>query len=130
MSSYISCNSYIFKFYHKYSFLWGKTEKFKNAVSFISCGLFQGRKLSKKMTFVRKSYIQNLLKNRKPLPAETFWNILGFDKESKSKQLTLSSFFKSNNLYMTLGLQMSWFQKSSIQILWTFSINRYILGRL
>ena len=40
--------------------------------------------MSKSLTF------QNLLKNRKLLPAETFWNILAFDKESKNKLLSLS----------------------------------------
>ena len=33
---------------------------------------------------------QNLLKNRKLLPAEKFGNILAFDKESKRKLLSLT----------------------------------------
>ena len=43
------------------------------------------------MTSVRKSYIQNLLKNRKLLPAGKLGNIFAFDKESKRKLLSLMS---------------------------------------
>ena len=54
--------------------------------------------------------LQNLLKNRrKLLPAEKFGNILAFNKESKTKLLSLISAdsFIKNNLYiiMTLGLK-------------------------
>ena len=59
------------------------------------------------MTFVVKSYISNLLKNRNLLPAEKFGNILAFGKESKRKLilLTLADSFIKNDLYRTLGLK-------------------------
>ena len=48
---------------------------------------------------------QNLLKNRKLLPAEMFGNILAINKESKRKLLLLIIFADSvikNNLYIWL----------------------------
>ena len=51
--------------------------------------------LSENLTF------QNLLKNRKLLPTQKIGNILGFDKESKRKLLSLilaGSFIKNNSL--------------------------------
>ena len=52
-----------------------------------------------KMLSVRKSYISKSFKNRKLLPAEKFGNILVFNKESKTKLLSLisaDSFIKNN----------------------------------
>ena len=45
------------------------------------------------MTSVRKSQISKSFKNRKLLPAEKFGNVLAFDKESKTKLLSLSRQF-------------------------------------
>ena len=54
-------------------------------------GFFQARKLTIKRYLSESLTFQNLLKNRKLLPAEKFANILTFDKESKTKLLSLAS---------------------------------------
>ena len=62
-------------------------------------GLSQARKLTTKRHLSESLTFQNLLKNRKLLPAEKFGNILAFDKESKTKLLSLISaegFIKNN----------------------------------
>ena len=75
------------------------------------------RHLSENLTF------QNLLKNRKLLPAEKFGNILAFEKESKRKLLSLilaDSFIKNNLLiyiifrYMTFWVEISFMLKRKI----------------
>ena len=50
----------------------------------------------------------SIWKNGKSLPAEKFWNILAFDKESKRtlpNLISADSFIKNNNLDMTLGIK-------------------------
>ena len=68
-------------------------------------GFFQAGKLLTKWHLSESLSFQNLLKNRKLLPAEKFGNILAFDKESKRKLLSLisaDSFIKTNlHSYMT-----------------------------
>ena len=75
----------------------------------INCiGFFQAKKLlatTESHLSVRMSEnltFQNLLKNRKLLPAEKFVNNLDFEKESKKKLLSLISedSFIKNNLYI------------------------------
>ena len=54
--------------------------------------LFSSKKtVTKKRNLSENLSFQNLLKNRKLLPAEKFGNILTFDKESKRKLLSLIS---------------------------------------
>ena len=70
--------------------------------------LFSSKKtVTKKRNLSENLSFQNLLKNRKLLPAEKFGNILTFDKESKRKLLSLisaGSFIKNNlYIYITLG---------------------------
>ena len=64
-------------------------------------GFFQQGKLTIKLHLTQSLTFQNVLKNGKLLPAEKFGNILGFDKESKTKLLSLISadIFIKNNLY-------------------------------
>ena len=61
------------------------------------------------MTSVRKSYISKSFKNRKLLPAEKFVNVLVFEKESKTKLLSLISAdsFIENNLYSEFRVEIS-----------------------
>ena len=56
---------------------------------------------------------QNLFKNRKLLPAEKFGNILAFDKESKTKLLSLISAhsFIENNFYNDFRVEISFMAK-------------------
>ena len=73
-------------------FLGGKTEKLKIAV----LAFFKQENCYNKMKNLSENItFQNLLKNRKLLPAEKFGNILTFDKESKRK---------SNHLYQQTDL--------------------------
>ena len=54
------------------------------------------------MTFIRKSYISNLLKSRNYYLQKSSEYLLAFGKESKRKLLTLvstDSFIKNDNLY-------------------------------
>ena len=53
-------------------------------------GSFQAGKLTVKWNLSDSLTFQNLLKNKKLLPAEKFRNILVFDKESKTKLLSLN----------------------------------------
>ena len=65
--------------------------------------LFSSKKtVTKKRNLSENLSFQNLLKNRKLLPAEKFGNILTFDKESKRKLLSLMSADSliKNNLYI------------------------------
>ena len=82
------CNSYVFKIYQKHLFLWDKTKKIEN-----NCiGFFSSKKtVTIKWLLSENLAFQNLLKKRKLLPDEKFWNILAFDKKSKRK---------SNQLYL------------------------------
>ena len=103
-------------------------------------GFFQARKLTIKWHLSESLTFQNLLKYRKLLPAEKLGNILAFDKESKTKLLSLISAdsFIENNLYNDFMVEISfmakwktfWFQSNFIQILWIFSCNKCILVRL
>ena len=103
-------------------------------------GIFQARKLTVKWHLSESLTFQNLFKNRKLLPAEKFGNVLAFDKESKTKLLSLISAdsFIKNNLYNDFRVEISfmakwktfWFQKNFIQILWIFSCIKCILVRL
>ena len=59
----------------------------------------QARKLTIKWHLSENLTFQNLLNNRKLLPAEKFGNVLAFDKESKTKPLSListDSFIENN----------------------------------
>ena len=84
-------------------------------------GFFQVRKLSIKWHLPESLTFQNLLKNRKLLPAEKFGNVLAFVKESKTKLLSLisaDSFNETNSyndfrveIYFMAKLKTFWFQK-------------------
>ena len=67
----------------------------------IYIGFFQARKLTTKWHLSESLTFQNLLKNKKLLPAKEFGNVLAFDKESKTKLLSLISTdsFIENNFY-------------------------------
>ena len=117
----------MFKIYQKHLYLCCKTEKLK-----ITVLVFSKRE---SLTF------QNLLKNRKLLLAETFGNILAFDKESKRKLLLLIpavSFTKKIiyiynfrvEFFLCLNGKPFDFKKNFMQIFWIFSSNKCILVRL
>ena len=123
-----------------------QTEKLKIAVFPIiyKMWLFSSKKTVSKIEWYLSGNLtfQNLLRKRKLLPAENFWNILAFDKESSRKLLNLTSadsFIKNNNVYIyDYRVEISiipiwknfWFQKNFIQILWIFCWSKYILVRL
>ena len=58
----------------------------------------------------RELIFQNLSKNRKPLLAENFRNILAFESKRKSNHLYQLTVLLKNNLYMTLGSKMFLYQ--------------------
>ena len=70
---------------------------------------------------------QNLLKNRKLLPAEKFENFLAFDKECKIKLLSLISAGSciKNNLHNDFRVKISFMARDLI--VWIFSCNKCIL---
>ena len=123
-----------------------QTEKLKIAVFPIiyKMWFFSSKKTVSKIEWYLSGNLtfQNLLRKRKLLPAENFWNILAFDKESSRKLLNLTSadsFIKNNNVYIyDYRVEISiipiwknfWFQKNFIQILWIFCWSKYILVRL
>ena len=123
-----------------------QTEKLKIAVFPIiyKMWLFSSKKTVSKIEWYLSGNLtfQNLLRKRKLLPAENFWNILAFDKESSRKLLNLTSadsFIKNNNVYIyDYRVEISiipiwknfWFQKNFIQIIWIFCWSKYILVRL
>ena len=89
-----------------------------------NCIGFQAKKLTIKWHLLESLAFQNLLKNRKLLPAEKFRNFLVFEKESNTKLLSLISVdsFIENNLYNEFRIEISfmakwktfWFQKNFI----------------
>ena len=72
-------------------------------------GFLQVGKRTIKWHLSESPTFQNLLKHRKLLPAEKFGNILAFDKESKTKLLSLISAdsFIKNNLYNDFRVEIS-----------------------
>ena len=88
-------------------------------------GFFQTRKLTIKWHLSESLTFQNLLKNRKLLPAEKFGNVLAFDKESKTKLLSLISAdsFIENNLYNDFRIEIYFMPK------WNFiqTSNKYLI---
>ena len=83
----------------------GRSKKVKLKIA--NCiGFSQARKFTMKLHLSESLTFQNLLKNRKLLPAEKFGNILAFDKES-TKLLSLNQLtvFLKIIYIMTLGLK-------------------------
>ena len=80
---------YIFKIYHLLHLFYKNLSyaiKQKNLEKAAFPIAFQARKvLVMKWHLPENLTFQNLLKNRKLIPAEKFWNTLAFDKERKRK---------------------------------------------
>ena len=104
------------------------------------CWLFSSKKTVTIKLYLSENFtFQNLLKNRKLLPAEkleTSWLLTKNLKESYY-HISADSFIK-NNIAYDFRVEISfiskwtifWFQKNSIQILWIFSRKKCIFVRL
>ena len=97
-----------------------------NYFQLLPIGFFQARKPTTKWRLSESSTFQNILKNRKQLPAEIFVNILLLTKNLKQSYYHSAGSFIENNLNNEFKVEISlmakwkifWFQKTAFQYYW------------
>ena len=91
-------------------FLFFRTEKL-NYFQLLPIGFFQARKLTTKWRLSKSLTFQNLLKNKKQLPAEIFINILLSTKNLKQSYYHSAGSFMENNLNNEFRVEISFMAK-------------------